>query len=168
MREDRGTRLFENARVLPRAFVPARVRYEQTAPAVLSAMAQARDFSQTAWVLAPDRARQDVANGPGALTIRGDGAHFDIDATMEGDGWVVISEAAWHGWRADVDGRPAPIVAANHAFLGVHVPKGTHRVRLVYRPASFIWGLAISLVTTGGLLVAAVVGYAMRDHGGRS
>ena len=39
-----------------------------------------------------------------------------------------VSKEAWKGWRADVDGRPAKIVRANHAFLGVFVPAGKHAI----------------------------------------
>jgi uncharacterized membrane protein YfhO len=76
---------------------------------------------------------------------------------MEHDGFVVISEAAWKGWRAYVDGRPSKIVRANHAFLSVSVPAGRHSIRLTYLPQSFVIGRAITFGTFGviGLSIAA-------------
>src|SRR5262249_13728828 len=46
--EDRGSRLLENTRVLPRAFVPPSIRYERDPSVVRRAMAAATDFARTA------------------------------------------------------------------------------------------------------------------------
>jgi uncharacterized membrane protein YfhO len=75
---------------------------------------------------------------------------------MEHGGFVVISEEAWKGWRAYVDGHPAKIVRANHAFLGVFVPAGKHAIRLTYLPQSFVIGRAITFGTLAmiGLAIA--------------
>jgi hypothetical protein len=155
VREDRGTRLFENTRVLPRAWVPPNIRYEQLPVAVLYSMQQASGFAEKAWIEAPEYPPHDIANGPGTLTYRRTGSGYDIDARMDGDGWVVVSETHWPGWRAYVDGKRVQARYANHAFLGVYVPKGTHKVRLVYQPEGYTRGRNITLVT----VVALVVGW---------
>jgi len=142
-----GTRLTENQSVLPRAFVPPRVRYERDGKQVLEQMKGASDFSQVAWIEAPSYEPQDAPNGPGRLAVRRDGSAFDIDAQMDGAGWIVISETGWKGWRAYIDGRRVEWLFANHAFLGIHVPAGRHRLRLVYLPESFTRGRTITLAT---------------------
>jgi hypothetical protein len=167
VREDRGSRLLENTRVVPRAFVPARVRLEPEALAIFQAMSTAADFSQTAWILAPGQPPVDLVNGPGTLRVSRDGAGLDVDATMERPGWVVVSEAGWRGWRASIDGRRAPLHDANHAFLGVHVPEGRHRLQLVYRPESLTLGLTVSLITSA-LLIAVCVAWSLRRRRGNA
>jgi hypothetical protein len=167
VREDRGSRLLENTRVVPRAFVPARVRLEPEALAIFQAMSTAADFSQTAWILAPGQPSVDLVNGPGTLRIRRDGAGLDVDATMERPGWVVVSEAGWRGWRATIDGRRVPLHDANHAFLGVHVPEGRHRLQLVYRPESLTLGLTVSLITFAAS-IAACVAWSLRRRRGKA
>jgi len=47
---------------------------------------------------------------------------------------VVLARPWAPGWRAEVDGDPAPVVRANLAGLGVSVPAGTHEAKLEYRP----------------------------------
>jgi len=131
---DRGSRLIENTHVLPRAFVPRTVRIGVSNE--VEDMIAASDFAGMAWLDAAGVAH-DAANGPGTLTIRRRKLGFHIDASMEHDGFVVISEAAWNGWRAYVDGHPVKILRANHAFLGVFVPAGKHTIRLTYLPQSF-------------------------------
>ena len=80
------------------------------------------------------------------------------DADLESAAWVVVSEVAWRGWRAESAGRELPLVIADHAFLGLHLPAGVHQVELFYRPRSFEIGLGItaviSLITSGTLFLA--------------
>ena len=60
---------------------------------------------------------------------------------------LIVSEPAWSGWRAYVDNLRVKELRANHAFLAVYVPAGTHSVRLRYLPQSFVVGRAITLLT---------------------
>lgn len=143
----RGSLLLENTRVLGRAFVPRSVRIGRDA---LSEMALEQDFSARAWIEAP-LPPQESANGPGHVVTRDSWLGYQLDVTMENDGWVVVSLPRWRGWRAWVDGRRVETRFANHAFLGVHVPRGTHRVRLLFLPASFAAGTVISLATILGV-----------------
>jgi hypothetical protein len=150
--EDRNARLLENTRVLPRAFLPRRIRYEKHQDHVLFGMSKATDFADQAWILAPELPPHDISNGRGTLVTRRHGRQWDIQATMLEDGWIVLSESAWQGWRAYVDGKRVQTHYANHAFLGVYVPKGKHEVRIVFQPESFTRGRNISLATVVGLI----------------
>ena len=153
---DRTAKLFENRRVLPRAFVPRRIRYERRGEPVLQGMSLATDFADLAWIEAPEMTPHEVPNGPGTLALHKDGNSLSIDAEMASDGWVVASQSAWKGWRAYIDNRRVEVRFANHAFLGVFVPKGHHRIRLQYLPESFTRGRAISFATLGVLVIVAL------------
>jgi hypothetical protein len=153
--KDRSAKLFENTRVLPRAFVPRHIRYERSGGPIVKAMTAAKDFSDRAWIEVPEYQPHEIANGPGTLTLHKDGFGLSIDAVMENDGWVVASQSAWKGWRAYIDGRRVQTRFANHAFLGVFVPKGRHNVKLQYLPESFTRGRNISFATLGALIAAA-------------
>jgi hypothetical protein len=151
------TRLIENEHALGRAFVPARVRFGRTPQQELEEMSVETDFSQRAWLTTPDQPPHERENGPGAVTVSRDGADLDLQIRMESDGFVVISETAWPGWRAHLDNRRVRLVRANHAFLAVFVPLGEHHVRLRYLPQSFVAGRTISLVTALCLAMFIVV-----------
>ena len=144
--KQRGTQLFENDHVIERAFLPRRVRVGMPDGDALNEMADATDFRDVAWIKAP-LPQQEFANGAGRLRIERVGNGFHIDADMDGNGWMVISEPAWKGWRAYIDGRRVQMFFANEAFLGLHVPAGHHAVRLVYLPDGFVRGRAISFAT---------------------
>ena len=145
----------ENLRVLPRAFVPATVHSGATRTEAFHGVQTCGDFAAEAWIEGdkPGTGR----NGPGALTLREIGSKLDMHASMANDGWIVISESAWDGWRASIDGAPAPVRIANATFLGVHVPKGVHHVRLVYQPLSFLIGAWISAATLLALAASALL-----------
>ncbi len=134
--------LFENPNVLPRAFVPRTVTVGMQSEVAVDQMADVTDFRERAWITA-DVIPYERMNGPGTVTQNGDTLHAD----MQGDGWIVVSNCAWKGWRAYVDGKRVAIQRANVAFLGVHVPMGRHTVRLVYWPESFVLGRAITFAT---------------------
>jgi hypothetical protein len=150
--EDRNARLLENTRVLPRAFVPRRIRYEWTRASTLAALQQATDFSDLGWITTRDLPPHEIMNGPGTLDLRRNGRTFDITARMENEGWVILSETAWKGWRAYLDGKRIKTHPADHAFIGVFVPKGTHRLRITYQPESFTRGRNITVATAVALL----------------
>jgi membrane protein YfhO len=160
--KDRSAKLFENTRVLPRAFVPRHIRYERSGGPIVRAMTAAKDFSDTAWIEVPELQPHEIANGPGTLTLHRDGFGLSIDAVMENDGWIVASQSAWKGWRAYIDGRRVQTRYANHAFVGVFVPKGRHNVKLQYLPESFTRGRNISFTTLGALIAAAIFPSARR------
>lgn len=87
--------------------------------------------------------------GPGRWKVTASGAHPAL---------VVVAEAWFPGWTATVDGRPARVVEADGAFLGVAVGPGDHTVELTYRPpaARFV-GRLITVATVAALIVGGIV-----------
>jgi uncharacterized membrane protein YfhO len=75
--------------------------------------------------------------------------------TLTAPGVLVVGDTWFPGWEARVDGAPASILRANHAFRALALAEGAHTVELAYRPVSFRLGIALSLV---GLLATVTVG----------
>ncbi|HTJ77141.1 MAG TPA: YfhO family protein [Acidimicrobiales bacterium] len=95
------------------------------------------------------------SSGPGHWRIRVSGTEPAL---------VVVAEAWFPGWEAEVDGHRAPVLQADGAFLGVPVDAGTHVVTLRYRrPAAALAGRAI---TAGTLLSLAVLALRRRRAAG--
>lgn len=159
--DDRRSRLLENTNALPRAYVPRHIRYERTGAAVVEAMANETDFANRAWITVPHYPPHEISNGPGKVIVHRKGfSVYELEATMDLDGWVVVSDSHWPGWRAYIDGRRVRTLDANHAFIGIFVPKGTHRIRLMYRPESFTRGRTVTLVT----ILALIAFFALRHR----
>jgi hypothetical protein len=151
-----GSSLLQNDRDLGRAFVPRRVVLGTPRHDEIDAMMEESDFGRRAWIEARS-APMEIGNGPGVVTSRWHHLELHLTATMARAGWVVISQTAWKGWHCAIDGRPAPLYYANHAFLGAFVPAGLHKVTLRYRPDGVVVGGALSGATALALVVAAAV-----------
>jgi hypothetical protein len=169
-------RLWENARVLPRAFSPATVRLvaprgplrEPLADAnaafgreAFASIAANSDWSATAWVLS-DRDGEEP-NSAAEISDYRETTNEAVFAARgaAGPSWIVLSLVQDGGWSAKLEdaagsGRrdPLAVARANGPFLAVRVPAGEHRVRLRYRPPGWTAGLwiaaATSLVLVGG------------------
>lgn len=148
-------RLVENSRVVSRAFVPRNVTPVSTGTDLMMQLGSVTDFADRAWI-EPTSGDASGQNGPGRIETRRDGTGLRLLADMQRDAWVVISETAWSGWRATIDGRNASLRIANGAFLAVRVPAGRHEVRLRYLPQSFIIGGMSTLTTLLALFALAL------------
>jgi hypothetical protein len=81
---------------------------------------------------------------------------LDVSLDAPRGGQLVLLESYFPGWRATVDGRPAPVERVREVFRGVTVPAGARRVELRYWPMSFRVGLFLSLLGLSILLGAAI------------
>ncbi len=151
-----GSSLLRNDRALERAFVPQRVVLGTSPANDITEMMAESDFGRRAWIGGRSRP-MEIENGPGTVAARWHGMDLVLAATMQRAGWVVISQSAWKGWRATVDGRRASLQYANHAFLAVWVPYGRHKVTLRYMPDGFVVGRAITGATLLALATAFLV-----------
>jgi Bacterial membrane protein YfhO len=79
-----------------------------------------------------------------------------IEATIEGreETRLIVRETFDPGWRAEVDGDPAPVEAHLGTFQAVAVPSGKHQVVLVYEPIEVRFALMISLAAVFGAVFA--------------
>ncbi|MGZ8629784.1 MAG: YfhO family protein [Actinomycetota bacterium] len=99
-----------------------------------------------------------VASDPGRETAgtaayRWDGTQAaTIEVNAESPSVLLIRNAYDTAWRATVDGRPVPVLAADSISMGVAVPAGPHTVRLEYRESS----IAVGLLGTFTAIVALV------------
>ena len=154
----RPTLLWMLPEPLPRAYWVGRARRGDELLDFVRRVFEDPSFDPLQEVLLP-RADADLAPpmpnpalAPGSariLTLKPDAIEVETEAAR--DGYLVVTEGFAPGWRATVDGRPAPIVRANGLFRAVRVAAGRHRVTMRYRPPSIPIGVGLSLV---GVLVA--------------
>ncbi|MGI8589097.1 MAG: YfhO family protein [Chloroflexia bacterium] len=144
-----GTAVWENRRVLPRAWLAHRVEVGANPKAGRIRLADPGfDLRGTAMLEAalpvdlpapeppgtPDRVEM-LSYAPEAV---------DIGTQSETPGLLVLSDEWFPGWEATVDGQPAPIRRADYGLRSVYVPAGAHQIAFRYRPSSFTLGAGIS------------------------
>ena len=71
----------------------------------------------------------------------------EIEVEAKTPSLVVIAQTFYHPWRASINGRPARLLRANHAFQAVEAPAGRSSILLTYRDGGLFLGAAISGVT---------------------
>jgi hypothetical protein len=130
---------------LPRTYAVGQARLA-TGEAALAALADPRLDLRREVVLAEGQEMDgaaDLFTGTSRLVeLRPD--RVRIEAELSRPGFVVLVDGYDPGWRAEIDGRAAPVLRANVAFRAVAVPAGRHIVDYRYRPTSIAVGAAIS------------------------
>lgn len=150
--------LVDNRDALPRAWTAyswaSSAEFPQALAAVNASTAQDL-FRRPVLEGAPPEGRAPKPGPIGAEIVEDGDDRVVVNAAARQDGYVVLNDMYYPGWRAEVDGRPAPILAANASFRAVRVPRGRHQVAFTYRPASVRVGLLITMASLAGLGVAA-------------
>jgi hypothetical protein len=114
------------------------------------------DFRKVVYLPPEAKSRVTAKREPAARILgKQFGASKDtIQVEAPGPALVFISQAYYHNWKAQVDGKAVPLWRANYAFQAVEVPAGRHEVTLVYRDRMFRIGAL--LAAWAGLLCAAL------------
>lgn len=149
------TILYENTRVLPRAFVLYRAE-PVTGPEEALARLKEADPRQVAFVEGGAALTgQGTATLSEALVTTYTPDYVTVQATLERHGVLILSEVWYPGWEARVDGQPVPIYRADGLLRAVYLQPGTHTVEFSYDPWTVKAGLALSAL---GWLVFISVG----------
>ncbi|MCC7371303.1 MAG: YfhO family protein [Chloroflexi bacterium] len=167
-----GIAVLENTRAFPRAYVvPEGVFRTRAEDAALVRMGS-RPFDGSRQVVLEEgpteglplvRPRFGQPLDPSAMPVAASVTDVNSDrlriATPDGPGgFLVLTDLYHRGWRARVDGQPAPVYLANFLFRAVALPPGPHTVELEFDPLSLRVGAAISVAV---LLFAAMIGLAL-------
>ena len=92
-------------------------------------------------------------DGPNRLAARSEADHSRV---------IVFAVPALKGWRAEVDGQPARLLAQAGGLCAVEVPAGAHTAAIAYRTPGLTAGLALS----GGCLAVSILWLLARKRRG--
>jgi hypothetical protein len=87
-----------------------------------------------------------------------------VRAEADADGYLVLSEVWYPGWRATVDGAEAPVLRADWCLRAVPIAAGKHEVVLEFSPSSFRTGAWISSLSFA-LAVAGIAYIRKKENG---
>lgn len=154
-----GFSLVRSRAPLPRAWMVDRAEVIADEEAQLAHVLQA-DFDPARTVVLEARPTLSLL-GSGepagrALARRVDDQALEIDTESDRPAYLVLSEIHYPGWRATMDGAPAPLERADYLLTAVALPAGRHRVRYSYEPRSVQVGAAITGLALLALGASAV------------
>lgn len=137
----------------PRAYLCFRAENAGDGHAAIRRMAQGQDFHRTALMESPPPALSGTGHGQASITAF---ANERVALRVEADApaILVLAEAWYPGWTAEVSGAPAPAFPVNGWMRGVVVPAGKTEVVWRYRSRWFAAGCAIGAAALGLLLIA--------------
>jgi hypothetical protein len=119
---------------------------------------RATSFDPTTTVLVEDGLNQATIEAPGrplgsSLALQDGPNRVTIQAALTAPGYLVLTDTWYPGWQVTVDGEPAALLRANHAFRAVQLQRGQHSVEMTYRPPSVLLGQWTSLVCLGAVTI---------------
>jgi hypothetical protein len=119
------------------------------------------DGSNIALVDAGSLTPQRFPAGPGSVAVQSIGSG-NVQLTVDSNGgFLVLSEAYYPGWRAEVDGRPVPVYPTDTTLQGIVVPAGNHRIRFVFASTMFRAG---AFALAAGMVIVAIVLWRTRER----
>jgi len=160
--EYRGARVWELEGVFPRAYWIEEARRVEGAYE-LSALFKTHDFTESVLIEA-----EELSGGRGDAFYQGPavaGARVSyhgpnravVEVDAPADGWLVLNDSYYPGWKAEVNGEESRIYRANGLVRAVRVEKGWSRVVFEYSPRGLFAGiLASCLAAAAGLLGLAL------------
>jgi hypothetical protein len=136
-----ATFIYENQRVLPRAFLVSKIDVADS-PEAAGAWLETHEVSTAAVVEGlPFPIELPVKPGEAEI-VAWSPDHIELRA--EGPGWLVLSEIIAPDWAATIDGEITQIFATDLTLRGVYVPWGAHNIAFDYQPRRVYAGVLIS------------------------
>jgi Bacterial membrane protein YfhO len=149
---DGEVRIYRNKNALPRAFVVGHAEVVPDKNQILAKLTEA-DFNPKENVILEENVTNNAELGPAASSPvtfeRYEPNYIGLQAELTRPGWLVLTDTYFPGWKVLIDGKAGRILPADYIFRAVPLDSGSHIVEFVYRPPSFVWGVAISMLTIG-------------------
>jgi len=157
-----GVRIYRNDDALPRACVVSQARVISDDEELLAELSSQTFDPRRTVLLGPGQSQEPISHSPTSfsfipLSPKYSPNAVEIEVTLDRDGYLVLSDTYYPGWRAYVDGEEKEIMRANYAFRAVSLESGQHTVLFKYEPLAFKVGLAISLATWGAIILGLAV-----------
>src|ERR687886_787119 len=173
--EDDHSKVLENPKTLPRAWIVHSARKEENPKETLRLLNSGEVNPRKEALLEEDPPQQmsqppndDDASGDQALVEEYGTNDIKLKTSSGTGGLVVLSEVYYPSWKAYVDGQPAEVYATDQLLRSVAIPAGDHEVELRYESQALEVGIMISVVAyavVGVLVFAAGVLYRPKSAG---
>ncbi|HEY7409247.1 MAG TPA: YfhO family protein [Vicinamibacteria bacterium] len=147
--------LYEDAAAEPPAALVPAARLEREAAGAIRRLFDRGHDPAAVVVLDDPAAVRPGAGAPGgtAEVVRRSANGLWLRAEVPAGGaYLLVLEGYAPGWRATVDGRPAPVLRANGLFRALWLDAGAHEVALRYRPRALLAGAVVTALTAAALL----------------
>ena len=156
-----GVSIYENKNALPRAFVVDRAIEALSPDDALAALADPNFDPKNAVVIQSEisNVEPQISNLKSARIIEDKRNRVAIQTETGGDGFLVLSDNYYPGWKAYVDGVETELLRANHTMRAVKLPGGSHVVSFDFDPLTLKISAYVSLAAAGLVALALFVAW---------
>lgn len=143
--------ILENHRSMPRAWLVPKViqtsRDEVRNAIVTSLLPGGMKYKPDEIALVEDNFTFDGPMDPDAKVriMKIAKSSMEIQVDIAKPGFLVVSDVYYPGWTAKINNNFTKLYRTDYLFRGIFVPAGFSTIRMEYKPASFRWGLAITV-----------------------
>lgn len=150
--------IYQNKKVLPRAFLAKTAEYVPDEELVLKKLA-VKDYNpQEKIFIENGRAKKQPTYKTGQLEILSyQPTAIEIKVSLDGAGFLFINNTYYPGWQAWVDDQLTEILLANFNFQAIKLTAGEHKIVFKYLSKSYQTGKIITLVTLIILVSYAII-----------
>lgn len=144
-------KIYENINVTPRAFFAKEIKNIAKQTDIFNEMKK-KDFDISSTILISDSSIniQDISSSEvedKVEIIEYRNNKVILNTKTKGTKLLVFTDTYYPGWEVLVDNQPSKLIRVNHAFRGVIVKGGEHKVVFVFRPKPLYYGAILSLIT---------------------
>jgi hypothetical protein len=148
--------LYANREPAPRAFVVYAAQAVENYGAIVTRLAKGHDIRHTTLLeslLAEPLPAENPLPATTASIRRFEPNWLELEVEAKEKGLLVVAEAWYPGWCAQVDGQASACLPANLWMRAVPIPAGRHQVRLYFRQNYLLPGLLVSVASASLWLV---------------
>jgi len=151
-----------NPNALGNAWFVSQVNYVPDANACMKAIGNFNPAT-TAVLFDADKASVTVTpaydSAASIQLVSNDNDKISYTSSSSVNGFGVFSEVYYQaGWKATIDGNPAPIIRTNYVLRGLNIPAGKHKIEFVFEPQGYITGNKITIIASILLLLLVAGG----------
>jgi len=143
--------VYENQQAFPRAFVIFNARVVTSKRALLTTLLSPQFDPSREVILEESPLQKSIVDNPkaqgSAEVVAYSPRRITIHAHLPQDGFVVLGDSYYPGWKVFADGNEVSIYRANYILRAVFLKQGKHHVEFVYEPLSFAIGKWVSFST---------------------
>jgi len=131
--EEGETRVYEDSRAVPRAYIVERPIISFGKEETMNTLYKLKDFRREAVVEGDVSILSVPMKGDESVFLtRYESNRLEIDTSLSVPRLLVVANAYDPGWRASIDGKTTSVYRTNYAFQGIVVPAGTHNIVFSY------------------------------------
>ncbi|MEK6646406.1 MAG: YfhO family protein [Candidatus Firestonebacteria bacterium] len=159
LEQDGNIKIYRYINSWPRAYMVNNIKVIKDKSSIFAEM-KSGNFNPRTQVILEEEPKEFVANSNQSTSqvyiTKYEANEIELKANIKNDGYMVLSEVYFPGWKAYVDEKETKIYKANYALRSIALKSGEHIIKFKYEPFSVKIGMYISVITS--IIIILIIG----------